>query len=93
MKYEDIFRTIKLESASRVGELRIEQDKMDGWIAISYRLPAFYAMQYGFREWLRLLFDVLLGREHLLFDIQIENNETLEEFKRAVSELQEVIED
>lgn len=72
-----------------------EQWVDDGLAFISYSIGAFESMQLGrwdriktaFKIWWRL---AVLDKEYELYDITIEDNETLEQFKKFVSGMRSI---
>ena len=93
MKQEHITK-FNYESDCGCGELVFEQWKDDGIAFISYNIPAYYAYQQGFWDSVirraKIIWNILLGREYRFYEIVIEDNKTLLDFKRFVSEMVEV---
>ena len=76
------------------GELVFEQWKDDGVAFISYNIPAHYAYQNGtwnnIKRTAKLIWSVITGKEYRFYEIVIEDNKTLQDFKRFVSEMREI---
>lgn len=85
----------EFECSCGCGELEFTQWKDDGMAFITYNIPAFFAGQKG--RWDRIKNGfvifwnlVFLDREYSLYEIAIEDNEKLKEFKKFVSEMREI---
>jgi len=69
-------------------------DDDDGIIFLSHHIDSFYALQRTFldslKERLKILWTVvILGREHVLYEISLESKEKIAEFKEFVSKIDE----
>jgi hypothetical protein len=76
------------------GQLQFSQFKDDGIALISYNIPAFDAYQNGTWEIIKrrakIIWNVLLGKDYRFYEVLIEDNKTLNDFKRWVSEMKEI---
>lgn len=94
---EELISKFYYECSCACGELQFTQWKDDGIVFISYNIPAFNAYQRG--TWgniasaIKIIWNVLLGREYRLYEIVIEDNETLRRFKEFVAGMKEIEED
>ena len=75
------------------GSLQFTQWKDDGIAFISYVVPAWYASQGLYGGWknaLKIIWNILRGRQHYFYEITIEDNETLRKFKDFVANMREI---
>jgi hypothetical protein len=91
---EDLVTKFNYECSCGCGEMQFTQWKDDGVSFISYNIPAFHAYQRGLWDTIqrrsKIIWNVLLGKEYRFYEIVIDNNKTLQEFKRFVSSMAEV---
>ena len=91
---EEIISKFCFECSCGCGELVFSQWKNDGIAFISYNIPAFYAYQRNLWEVIKhrtkIIWSILGGKEYSLYEIVIEDNETLKRFKKFVSEMTEI---
>ncbi len=91
---EEIISKFYYECSCGCGVLEFSQWKDDGIAFISYNIPAFYAWQYGtwdrIKRSVKIIWNILLGREYVFYEIVIEDNKTLKEFKKWASEMREI---
>ena len=91
---EEVMSKFYYECDCGCGELQFSQCKDDGVAFISYNIPAYFAYQFG--TWYRIkrsskiIWSILLGREYRFYEIVIEDNKRLKEFKKWVSEMKEI---
>jgi len=86
---------INIKCSCGCGVLEISQWKDDGMAFISYYVRAFDSSQETawdkFRERIKILWNVVvLGKKHYFYDVVIDDNKTLNELKKFVSEMREV---
>lgn len=93
MKEEYISR-FYYECSCGCATLDFSQWKDDGVAFISYNIPAFNAYQNGtwdnIKRRAKIIWNVLFGKEYRFYEIVIEDNEKLKEFKKFVSEMREI---
>jgi len=94
MKYEDKEKLISkfdYECSCGCGQLRFTQWHDDGLASIQYVIPAWYASGYtGFKNALKIIWTVLTGKQYYFYEITIEDNKQLREFKKFVSEMKDI---
>lgn len=82
------------ETSGSVDILKLSQFKDDGYTCLDFYTPNFYSLQgsfwYKFWRAIKLSFFILVGKEYCLHSISIENNDTLNNFKKFVSEMREI---
>jgi hypothetical protein len=88
---EEIISKFWFDCSCGCGELVFSQWKDDGMAFISYHIPAFYAYQRNLwttiKHRAKIIWNILRGKEFYLYEIVIEDNETLKRFKKFVSEM------
>jgi len=77
------------------GSLHLSQFKDDGVSIIAFHIASFYSRQdtffTNFKKGIKMFWHLfVMGREYQLYEILIESNKKLNEFKRFVSELEEI---
>lgn len=93
---EEIITKFEIECSCGDGaELEFSQWKDDGISFISYKMPAYYSAQYGrwdrIKNGLKAFWNlVVLDKEYTLYEIVIEDNQKLKDFKKFVSEMREI---
>lgn len=91
---EDLITKFNYECSCGCGELQFSQSKDDGVAFISYNIPAFFAYQHGtwdsIKRRAKIVWNVLMGKEFRFYEIVIEDNKTLDDFKRFVSEMRSI---
>ena len=91
---EELVSKFDYECSCGCGELQFSQWKDDGVAFISYNIPAFFAYQHGtwdnIKRRAKIIWNVLLGKEYRFYEIVIEDNKTLNEFKKFVSEMRNI---
>lgn len=93
--HEEIISKFEIECSCGHAELEFSQWKDDGISFISYNIPAFYAGQSGrwdrIKNGLKAFWNlVILDKEYTLYEIAIEDNKKLKEFKEFVSKMREI---
>lgn len=91
---EEYINRFYYECDCSCGTLDFSQWKDDGVAFISYNIPAFNAYQDGtldnIKRRAKIIWNVLLGREHRFYEIVIEDNKKLNEFKEFVKNMREI---
>jgi hypothetical protein len=90
---EEIISSFDYDCGCGCGQLRFSQWKDDSMASISYVVPAWAASQGvygGWRNALKIIWNVIRGKEHYFYEITINDNETLNRFKKFVSEMTEI---
>lgn len=91
---EDLVTKFNYECSCGCGEMVFSQWKDDGVAFISYNIPAFVAYQNGtwdnIKRRVKIIWNILLGKEYRFYEIVIESNKILNDFKRFVSEMREI---
>jgi hypothetical protein len=81
-----------LECSCGCGELHFTQWKDDGVVFLSYVIPAFCAHNYaGFKNVWKIIWNILRGKEYCFYEIIIEDNKKLQEFKKFVADMRDII--
>jgi hypothetical protein len=88
---EELISKFVYECGCGCGELQFTQWKDDGMAFITYVIPAWYAGGYtGFKNALKIIWNILRGRQYYFYEITIEDNYTLRRFKEFVANMQEI---
>lgn len=88
---EELISKFVYECSCGTEELQFAQWKDDGIAFISCVIPAWYAGSYsGFRNALKIIWNVLRGKQYSFYEIVIEDNETLRRFKEFVANMREI---
>lgn len=88
---EELISKFIYECSCGTEELQFTQWQDDGIAFISLRIPAWYADGYtGFKNALRIIWNILRGRQHRFYELVIEDNETLRKFKKFVADMREI---
>ena len=92
---EEVVSRFNFSSSGMDGALRFVQWKDDGIAFIDYVISGFYAKQHGRIDRIKTAFKAfwdlaVFDKEFILYEIVIEDNEKLKEFKRFVSEMREI---
>lgn len=85
-------KEISVKCSCGCGVLELSQWKDDGMSFISYYVRAFDSSQETvwdkFKERIKILWNVvILGKKHYFYDVVIDDNKTLDELKKFVSEM------
>lgn len=90
---EELISKFTYECSCGCGELQFSQWKDDGIAFISYMVPAWVAAQGeygGFKNALKIIWNLIRGKEHYFYEITIEDNETLHRFKEFVANMRDI---
>lgn len=88
---EELISKFIYECGCGCGQLQFTQWKDEGSAFINYVIPAWYASGYtGWKNALKIIWNVLLGKQHYFYEITIEDNETLRRFKEFVGNMREI---
>lgn len=83
-----------LECQCGCGELRFSQYKNENSVSISYHIPTWYANEFsGWKKAWKIIWNVLRGKQYYLYEILIDDNKKLKEFKEFVANMPEIKED
>ena len=89
MRSDYIENQVFLECTCGCGVLRVTQYKDDNMVYIEYLTPNFYSMQLTcfdkIKRALKMAWFIIRGKEFLLYDILIDDNNKLDEFKEFVA--------
>jgi hypothetical protein len=88
---EELISKFVYECSCGCGELQFSQWKDDGLASISYVIPAWYAGSYsGFKKAIKIIWNVLRGKQYCFYEITIQDNDNLRKFKEFVANMQEI---
>ncbi len=92
---EEIISKFEIECSCGHAELEFSQWKDDGISFIIYKIPAYTSAQQGrldrIKNGLKAFWNlVVLDKEYTFYEIVIEDNKKLKEFKKFVSEMREI---
>lgn len=92
---DKVISKFEFECSCGCGELKFSQWLDDGVSFISYNIPAYFASQKG--RWDRIINAIkvfwslaILDKEYCFYEIIIEDNKKLKEFKEFVSKMREI---
>ena len=91
---EELFNKFVYECSCGCTELHFDQWKDDGVAFISLMTPAWNAGKYsGFKNALKIIWTVLRGKQYYFYEIVLEDNGKLNEFKEFVANMGEIKEE
>jgi len=93
--HEEIISKFEIECSCGHAELEFSQWKDDGISFITYKIPAYSSSQHGrwdrIKNGLKAFWNlVVLDKEYTFYEIVIEDNKLLKEFKEFVSKMREI---
>ena len=88
---EELISKFVYECSCGQEELQFTQWTDDGIAFITLVIPAWYASGYtGFKNAMRIIWNILRGKEYSFYEIVIEDNVTLRRFKEFVANMREI---
>jgi hypothetical protein len=88
---EELINRFVYECSCGCTELRFEQWKDDGLAFISLMVPAQHGGHYtSLKTTIKIIWNLIRGKQYCLYDIVIEDNDTLRRFKKFVADMKEI---
>jgi len=91
---QELMNRFVYECSCGCTELHFDQWKDNGMAFISLMTPASYSRRYtSFKEGLKIIWSVLTGKRYCFYEIVLEDNNKLNEFKEFVANMTEIKEE